>query len=95
MTTKLLPPTEFPARQHGRSNPDALKQWQDFLAPKEIGASRALREAFAAVAIEFLTKDSPLRRPVREWSEDEFMDYALNADYPADIEERIEESWRR
>lgn len=88
---QILQPTEFPKRG-SESRPEALKAWEEFLQPRELEIYRAVRDAIETTLAK---KSSPLGEPTRKWTDDEFMDYALNADYPADIEERIEESWQR
>ncbi len=93
MTTKQLDlPTESPRLRRSASDPRALKEWRDFLSPQELEAQRLVREIIAN-AIREIPRTPPRRSP--RWDQDKLIDFALNAPYPEDIEEQIEQSWRR
>lgn len=92
MTTKeLLPPSEL-SIVRTRSDRSALREWRDFLAPKELEGQRIIRELIASTMSEIPRTSL---KPVPTWDRDRLIDFALNAPYPDDIEERIEESWQR
>jgi hypothetical protein len=92
MTNLVQPPTESPRIQRAKSDPHALREWGEFLAPKELETQRLLRETIGSAAREL--RRTPVRK-VRTWDQDKLIDFALNASYPDDIEEQIEQSWRR
>ena len=92
MTTKpLLPPTEFPKMRATRSRQSALKEWRDFLALQDIQGQITRR--IVASSLREMPRFSPKRVPT--WDQDRLIDFALNASYPDDIEQQIEQSWRR
>jgi hypothetical protein len=94
MTTKLIhPPTESPRVSKSRSNPHALREWGDFLAPKELEAHRVIMEIISGAMRELPRR--VMSPGVPRWDQDKLIDFALNEPYPDDIEEQIEQSWRR
>jgi hypothetical protein len=91
-TTSLdHPPTESPRISPSKSNRRALKEWGNFLGT-ETDARGVSQRLFAAAKSE-LHRGTP--RPARTWDEEKLIDFALNSPYPDDIEEQIEQSWRR
>jgi hypothetical protein len=92
-TEQLLPPSEFPTKSRKSLEPAALKKWGELLQLPELENYRIVRDAIANTLVQ---KASPSQRQqVRKWTDDEFMEFALNSEYPDDIEEQIEKSWRR
>jgi hypothetical protein len=91
-TKQLHPPSELPMVRAARSDRRSLREWRDFLAPKELEGQRVVREIIASTTRE-IPRTSPKR--VQAWDQDRLIDFALNAPYPDDIEEQIEKSWQR